>query len=94
MTSGLYDSSTGLSKCYHGASCENNHQYLLELDSKEIEEKQLVGHSQIQYLVLGAAIDGGSENTEKLKPMKHKEAICGQNGKSQKDEPQMSITGL
>ena len=75
-----------LSKGYHGESCENYYQSLLELDSKEIGEKQKVDHSKREYLRVGAGTDKRFENTEELKSMKYKEAINGPDGEARKEE--------
>ena len=49
-------------------------------------KKWKVDHFQIEYLGVGAGIDGGFENTEELKPMKYKKAISGPDGEAWKVE--------
>ena len=65
---------------------KNYYKSLLRLDSKEIEEKQKVDHSQVDYLGAGASIGRRFKNTEELKPMKYKKAIIGPDGEAWKEE--------
>jgi hypothetical protein len=65
-----YDHATGHTIGAEATALAHYYQYLKEADDN------------MEFANVGAGIGGGVENTMKLKPMKYKEAINGQDGEA------------